>query len=748
MANNYEGQFRGTTPEYATYDATTWGGRKENVVFDPNTGQFVPIAGTSGEEQDVNRYRGMAQAPGQPAPTVTPEDAASSSAMTNAIERLDAAATGQTSHGADLVRSQTGDAMRALRSRSMGVRGGPGARVAAARYASREGAARHAIGNRQAEAVKAGEMADARAAHMAATTEQRTQNLGLASERARLEQDARRRDAEREAAFERMAWETRNAGMGARLKRTAAQQAGAMGARGLAQQDASREWGHTKDNIAAGAGAASGAAAGYAKSQTGGSDDGWDDDEYSDERTKNIMYSPGEIKDAVQYPAFMEREEDRRDLVDPYTTPPDIGVGGAPRGYAAAREGQAGAMFGNAPQAQSGFEKPGAGNAPGTSDWARYGEPAKKDHAVDWKHGGATTKKGKKTPGAGFESLAKFLGGASTEMRSDMKSKNEVMYSDDRTKLAQAWDEGHAAAVADFQKVSKMPPEEVKKRSEGEAAHPAAKAVRDAKAGAWDEGHAAPKPAPAQNQVQSFVAKYGDPALSVLAGPFAPKATDKLSEVATSDKKAKRNIMYSPGEIKEPAKFDWDAVDREAAKEPRRASMENTFRSDSKADQARVKKATLDKANRDVDEMFGSMRASEARGPSVQTPEGSATSYDSDAFEDVDRGAAPDLSSAAKDSAGAIPNHAMYEAMKSMAPKLYAYKPEFTPPEQSVGEVQAGPIANKMNRNKIAKLAIEDKTPTGLLAIDKDKALKLTMGSLAVLANDVEQLKRKKGARK
>jgi hypothetical protein len=86
--------------------------------------------------------------------------------------------------------------------------------------------------------------------------------------------------------------------------------------------------------------------------------------------------------------------------------------------------------------------------------------------------------------------------------------------------------------------------------------------------------------------------------------------------------------------------------------------------------------------------------------------------------------------------------------MKSMRPSLYSYKPPFTPPEQKVGEVQAGPMANPMAKDPVAGTAIEREPSTGLLAIDKDKALKLTMGSLAVLAEDLEAMKRKLGGGK
>ena len=758
--NNYTGSFAGTEPTYATFDATTWGGRKEDVVFDPKTGQLVPVAGTSGEQEDVSRYQRLAQEPGQAPPRVAERDFFSRMAQDDGIRRLDDAASGRVSHGADLVRQQTRDAVSGLRSTAASVRGGPAARVAAARYSNREGAARTAIGNRQADAVRFGEMADARGAHMAAVTNQRDQDIGLASERARLEQDQRRRDAERESALERMAWETKNAGMGARLKRTAAQQGASANARGLAVKDAAREWEHTKDDAAMITGAVSGGTSGYAKSQT--DEDDWDENDYSDERTKNIMYSPGEIKDAVQYPAFMEREEERRQIADPYKTEPDIGVGGAPRGYAAAREGQPGAMFGNAPQVQSGYEQPGAANAPGTSDWARYGEPAKHDGPVDWHLGGATTKKGKKSGGSGgFASLAKFLGGGS--MRSDMTSKDEVMYSDDKTKLAAAYAAGKSAAAP--QKKPSAP----KKLSQEQKAQSipgtpgrgldasqtddkgvitmapvtvegTPSKIQDTGPKPWDErafeyakaGNAAQyeKNVAAAEAWNKSVQDARDRAPNFAGDHYVPpyehaQAIARADE-ATSDEKAKNVIDLDEDTNR--------ATMRDGSSDPRTNSFDKTFRRDTKADQKRVKKSVEDKAGKDADAMMAGYAASMKKGPTARV-------------EDLGNDA-PDLSTAAKAREGQIPDDAMYRAMKSMQPSLYAYKPGFKPPEQVPGEVQAGPMANPMKKDPIAGLAVEQEPSTGLLAIDKDKALKLTMGSLAVLANDVEQLKRKKGAKK
>ncbi len=55
--------------------------------------------------------------------------------------------------------------------------------------------------------------------------------------------------------------------------------------------------------------------------------------------------------------------------------------------------------------------------------------------------------------------------------------------SDDKTKLAAAWDQGHSAALSNVEKVSRMPAAEMKASTRPEAA-----AVRALKADAWDEG--------------------------------------------------------------------------------------------------------------------------------------------------------------------------------------------------------------------------------------------------------------------
>jgi hypothetical protein len=88
----------------------------------------------------------------------------------------------------------------------------------------------------------------------------------------------------------------------------------------------------------------------------------------------------------------------------------------------------------------------------------------------------------------------------------------------------------------------------------------------------------------------------------------------------------------------------------------------------------------------------------------------------------------------------------MADANRSMAPSVYAYKPGFAEDEgQHEGEKNVGPMAQNMERDPIAGTAIV-KRPDGMLAIDKDKGLKLVMGGLSDLQNQLDSLKKERRA--
>jgi len=84
----------------------------------------------------------------------------------------------------------------------------------------------------------------------------------------------------------------------------------------------------------------------------------------------------------------------------------------------------------------------------------------------------------------------------------------------------------------------------------------------------------------------------------------------------------------------------------------------------------------------------------------------------------------------------------MAEANRSMDPYSYSYKPGFVPSSQVPGETNVGPMANAMASDPVASTAVVQDPNSGLLAIDKEKGLKLTMGGLASLQRQVDEMKR------
>lgn len=85
---------------------------------------------------------------------------------------------------------------------------------------------------------------------------------------------------------------------------------------------------------------------------------------------------------------------------------------------------------------------------------------------------------------------------------------------------------------------------------------------------------------------------------------------------------------------------------------------------------------------------------------------------------------------------------ALASARRAMAPSAYTYKDEFRPPEQKPGEVNIGPMAQSMAADPVARTAVKQDPQSGMLAIDRDKALKLVMGSLADLQSEMDRRRR------
>jgi hypothetical protein len=96
----------------------------------------------------------------------------------------------------------------------------------------------------------------------------------------------------------------------------------------------------------------------------------------------------------------------------------------------------------------------------------------------------------------------------------------------------------------------------------------------------------------------------------------------------------------------------------------------------------------------------------------------------------------------------------MANANRALAPSSYSYKPEFRPPSQAPGEKNVGPMAQKMAADPVARTAVYRDPRSGMLAIDRDKALKLSLGAAGALQQQydqqqaqIEELRRRQGVR-
>lgn len=235
-----------------------------------------------------------------------------------------------------------------------------------------------------------------------------------------------------------------------------------------------------------------------------------------------------------------------------------------------------------------------------------------------------------------------------------------VTTSDDHAKVAAAWDEGHAAAVADVQKLAHMSPQDLKAHDQ-----PLAQAVRGVKADAWDEGHKGPPPG-LMAQRAARPSAESPPASAPKVQPAAAERPAAMSRVEREDK-------VQPGVR---AAFN-QAVFGRPSSEPI-----------TDADMAMSDERT--KVREDVGTLGKEM-----------------------------------------------PHNEMAEAARSMRAVPYAYKEQFAGQEgQAPGEVNVGPVAQEMQKSKVAATAVKTE-PNGMRGIDIPKYTKVLGG---IAADQQEQL--------
>lgn len=217
----------------------------------------------SAAEQDRARYQQMgAEAYGMGSPTLQRSDATT---QMGSLALLEGAARGTAPSQAALLAQQQGEeSVQAGASLAASSRGGPGAQIAAAR------AAQQSAGRARQQALQAGamararEMADARGQFAGAASQARGQDIQENSTQADLDMRQRGLNSQDRQFYERMAWDTRNAELGARTAGENAWQA---------QQNADRQfkaaqdqagWDRATQVVGMGTGAATGGLNAYA----------------------------------------------------------------------------------------------------------------------------------------------------------------------------------------------------------------------------------------------------------------------------------------------------------------------------------------------------------------------------------------------------------------------------------------------------------------------------------------------------
>ncbi len=736
---------------------------------------------------------------------------AATKGQTEDMRLLTGAAQGNAPSRAEVLGQQMSDrALRAQTSAAGSVRGGPGAQAAAFRQNAQNAAAQRAEMNQGIQAERAAEMAtargqlsgamgNARGQLAQASTATRGQDIGLATDQAKISQNQTALNDQRAAQYEQL----QNKVASDQLAADVEQQKIASGYNQNAntlntntnQKNADRDW----DLLKGIGGAASGAVGGLigvlsdpsakapimgslATLGLGGEPSGSVDIggaggitgdmvnkastgltgsamapvggggvtggavnhgagggvALSDWRGKytpsdmhgkgNVMLSPGEAKVPVSLDEAMGASgEARYDTAEEART----GFNGTPRGYANGRgapEDDAGPSWLEPSKFKTGGKTPEGPDyskmAPGQEDWDRHGANAKKEGDPDWKNGGATKAEAeagpKKMPGwaailsGGLGGFGKWAGGGRDVTTSDPAAKRE------------AYEEGmRAGAIATH-------------RQEGDLRDAAGKEGLSRSLGYL----ASPVPLSSIAGAAHLVASNEDAdardyhderaaALEKEGRRRKPETTSprKLEITAADPDVARRNLENAgkPREMKSFERGDGPIAMRsdEKAKEPARPAMDlkggrdpQTFKRDTPADQKRVKKTYEDKAGKEADEMMAAMRASLGKGASVALDEG-----------EIDQ------------KFGTMSDRAMADAMRSMEASPYAYKEAMRPAEQTSGEVNVGPMANKMAHDPVARTAIVRDPGTGLLAIDKDKGLKVVMGSLASLQDQIDDVK-------
>lgn len=655
------------------------------------------------------------------------------------LSSLQSAAAGNTPSKAEALGQQMSDrAIRSQVSAAGNVRGGPGAQAAAFKSASQNAALQRADMNQGIQAERANEMATARGQLAQASTAARGQDIGLATSQAQLAQNQTALNDARAQQYEQLQNKVGSDQLQANLTQ---QQIGAQSQMAANQQNQSTAQNNANRDFDLFKGAAGLVSGGIqaigsisdpaAKAPVMGSlsslglgGTGPASETFAG-RGGTLSGSPtGELKAHSDFATRFASNPGAMpsDMVGKYT-PSDMNGKDVFRSDEDAKEPSWTKPddFGMRKAKEPG--KDYSKQAPGSEDWARYGEPAKDEGDPDWKRGGATKRKKEKS-----NAFATILGGISggyrDSMTSDPKAKRE------------AFEAGaaHATKQITGEDMAPWPKDEEDDEEDGDEAEAGAVAAKEtaAKHVAPAGSSPLPMPPPAPMQTTPAPAAAQSVAARAQSRPAAPppapapSLTSQFLSMMPSDPRAKDALpLYEPEGKRLQQSLDGhgyladeqqdDGRPSLAGPTPRYSSHDAPNSAERKKKGApKERKMTPEEMKAAADKLGAEMRSDHQarmeRGPSV------------------------------KERFGEMPSDAMADAARSMEPSPYAYKEEMRPAEQAPGEVNIGPMANKMAEDPVARTAIVRDPETGMLAIDKDKGLKVVMGSLASLQEQIDAM--------
>lgn len=270
--------------------------------------------------------------------------------------------------------------------------------------------------------------------------------------------------------------------------------------------------------------------------------------------------------------------------------------------------------------------------------------------------------------------------------------------SDDKTKLAAAWDAGHATGIANVEKVARMTPAEIAARSEGDDYVPEAAAVRGIKAHAWDEGNAEARAAASGAHAKGF-----HEAREAMFTPYKPAPPIAPEDVDPHDVFQRSNAA------------------------PRLAGASRG----GEAAPSVMRKVSTPDADAPEPPIAPAYDPGPAPAPSIM-------SYAMRA-----RGMMSDERTKHVGTLGPQMDHAdMAEAAHSLRAVPYTYKPEFAQAEgQAPGEVNVGPVAQEMQKSRVAATAVKEDPATGMREIDIPKYTKVIGGIVADQQDQLDEMR-------